>query len=136
MTSGEYRTAAGRMEEIGRQITAVNRQYALGALERLLEVLSGAAAGFPADRLAQCSRELAAAARLLEEGAAAAERIARALEAAEALAAAPPPPQPTFGGEPVADGWMKEADDSDGVFTDDGDFPEMDLLARIRAVSP
>lgn len=135
MTSGEYRTAAGRMEEIGRQIAAVNRQYTLGALERLLEVLSGAAAGFPADRLAQCSRELAAAARLLEEGAASAGRIARALEAAEALAAAPPPLQPTIE-EPVAGGWLEEPDDSDGVFEDDGDFPEMDLLARIRAVSP
>lgn len=127
MTSGEYRMAAGRLEEIQREITAVNRRYALGALERLLEIFSGAALGFPVDRLAQCSRELAAAAGLAGEGAESARRIARALEAAEALAAAPPPPSPTIGGE--------TPDDPDYVLTDEEDFPELDLLSLIRAAS-
>lgn len=119
--------AAGRLEEIHRAIAAANRRYALGALERLREVLSGAALGFPVDRLAQCSRELAAAALLAAEGADAARRIARALEAAEAAAAVPPPLPPTIGGETPA------ADDPDGVFADEEDFPELDLLSLIRA---
>lgn len=126
--------AAGRLEEIQWEIAAVNRRYALGALERLREVLSGAALGFPVDRLAQCSRELAAAALLAAEGADAARRIAGALEAAEAAAAAPLPLQATIGGETSAGFWPDATpDDPDGVFAEEEDFPELDLLSLIRA---
>lgn len=130
MTSGEYRAAAGRMEDIRRELLAVSREQALDSRERVTAVLSGAAAGFLTDRLEQCGRELAAAARILEAAADAARRTAQTLEAAEALAAAP---------APVADEEREEALEEAPVAkpnfeeSPDADFPVPDLLSRIRA---
>lgn len=120
MTSGEYRAAAMRLEEVRRGLLAVSREQSLGSRERLAAVLSGAAAGFLTDRLEQCGRELAAAARILGEAAAAALRTAQTLEAAEALAAAPlPAAEDDREEEPVAE-------------PPDEDLPVPDLLTRIR----
>lgn len=133
MTSADYRAAAGRMEDIRRELLAVSREQALGARERVAAVLSGAAAGFLTDRLEQCGRELAAAAHVLEEAAAAARRTAQTLEAAEVMAAAPAPVVDEDGEEepfaetpaPVAKPNFEESPDAD--------FPVPDLLSRIRA---
>ena len=121
MTSGDYRAAAMRMEEIRLGLLEVSREQSLDSRERLAAVLSGAAAGFLTDRLEQCGRELAAAARILAEAAAAARRTAQTLEAAEALAAAAPVPvaEDDREEEPVAE-------------PPDPDLPVPDLLTRIR----
>ena len=131
MTSGEYRAAAGRMEDIRRELLAISREQALDSRERVAAVLSGAAAGFLADRLEQCGRELAAAARVLEAAAAAARRTAQTLEAAEALAAAPAP-APDENWEEVAEGPAPGAE-SNFEESPDADFPVPDLLSLIRA---
>ena len=131
MTSGEYRAAAGRMEDIRRELLAISREQALDSRERVAAVLSGAAAGFLADRLEQCGRELAAAARVLEAAADTARRTAQTLEAAEALAAAPAP-APDENWEEVAEGPAPGAE-SNFEESPDADFPVPDLLSLIRA---
>lgn len=133
MTSAEFRAAAGRMEDVRRELLAVSREQALAARERVAAVLSGTAAGFLADRLEQCGRELAAAARVLEEAAAAARRTAQTLEAAEVMAAAPAPASDEDGEEePVAERQAPVAKSNFEESPDD-DFPVPDLLSRIRA---
>lgn len=133
MTSGEYRAAAGRMEDIRRELLSVSREQALDSRERVAAVLSGAAAGFLTDRLEQCGRELAAAARILEAAADAARRAAQTLEAAEALAAAPAPaPDENWEEEAVAEGPAPGAK-SNFEESPDADFPVPDLLSLIRA---